>query len=171
MTTYKDNHDQKARIDQLMKRKTCKNSCSKKSSTILVKKLQNEAKIPTKSNASDAGFDLYALEAATIPPGGRHKISTGIAMAIPSGYAGLIWPRSGSAVKFGIDTLAGVVDSEYRGEICVILQNHGSSIYAVRPGDRIAQMIISSIPTFTMEPSNELDETNRGDGGFGSTGV
>ena len=74
-------------------------------------------------------------------------------------------------MKFGIDTLAGVIDSEYRGEICVILQNHGSLPYAVSPGDRIAQMIISKIPDFKMELSDSLDNTNRGTGGFGSTGV
>tara|TARA_R110000824_G_scaffold2286_2_gene10688 strand:- start:45 stop:560 length:516 start_codon:yes stop_codon:yes gene_type:complete len=171
MSNYREDHDQMARMDQLMKKDKCKKSREKRSSKILVKKLEESAKTPRKANSSDAGFDLYASQAATIPPGDRHKISTGISIAIPLGFVGLIWPRSGSAMKFGIDTLAGVIDSEYRGEICVILQNHGSLPYAVSPGDRIAQMIISKIPDFKMELSDSLDNTNRGTGGFGSTGV
>ena len=160
-------HDQRARMDMLYNRTKSRRN----KNTILVKRETPEAKIPTKSNSTDAGFDLYATEAATMYPSERRQINTGISMAIPNGHVGLIWPRSGSAVKFGIDTLAGVIDSEYRGEICVILQNHGNLPYTVTSGDRVAQIIIHKIPDLEMKLSETLNDTERGTGGFGSTGA
>tara|TARA_R110002020_G_scaffold370407_2_gene582058 strand:+ start:1115 stop:1645 length:531 start_codon:yes stop_codon:yes gene_type:complete len=168
-------HDQIARMKQLNKHivKKFESECheSKNLDKILVKKLTKDAKIPTKSNPSDAGFDLYATEDNIIHPGEKAKIKTGISMAIPEGCAGLIWPRSGSALKFGIDTLAGVIDSDYRGEICVILQNHGKLPYVITHGDRVAQLLINKIPAFEMIPTETLDTTTRGSDGFGSTGA
>jgi dUTP pyrophosphatase len=91
-------------------------------------------------------------------------------MAIPEGYAGLIWPRSGTAVKAGLDVLAGVVDSGYRGEVCVVLQNHSDTDYTIKKGDRAAQMLIQKVGCVTVLLVSSLDETDRGTGGFGSTG-
>ena len=138
---------------------------------ICVTKLNSDAIVPSKSNEWDAGFDIYAAESLTILPGTRGMIHTGISMAIPRGYAGLIWPRSGLALKLGIDTLAGVIDSDYRGEVCVVLQNHGDLPYEISQGDRVAQMVIHELPVMTMRLVDELVDTDRGEGGFGSTGV
>jgi dUTP pyrophosphatase len=97
-------------------------------------------------------------------------IKTGISMAIPDGYVGLIWPRSGLAVKHGLDTMAGVVDSGYRGEVCVVLQNHGYEPYNVKAGDRIAQILFQSILSVQMIETEELNNSDRGQSGFGSSG-
>lgn len=147
---------------------------------IRAQQLCKEAKLPSRSNPTDAGYDLYATESVTIQPGHRGLVSTGIALEIPDGYAGLIWPRSGMAVKNGIDVLAGVIDSGYRGEIKVCLYN--STLCSNRPGkelsldinvgDRIAQILFQPIGNFTVCWSNvNLDSTDRGSSGFGSTGA
>ena len=136
-----------------------------------VKKLDESAIIPAKANITDAGYDIYSLEDLNINPNQRALIRTGIAMAIPDGHVGLIWPRSGLAVKHGIDVLAGVVDSGYRGEVCVALQNHGDKIYQVRKHDRIAQILFQKISQFNVYSVENLDESDRGVSGFGSTGV
>jgi len=91
-------------------------------------------------------------------------------LGIPSGYVGLIWPRSGLAVKKGIDTLAGVVDSGYRGEVCVVLQNHGDEPVVIEIGDRIAQLLVQAIGCVSIGEVTSMDESDRGTGGFGSTG-
>lgn len=142
-------------------------SCS---TALRIAKLEKDAIIPTKSNKTDAGYDLHAIEETVIPARGRSLVRTGIAMAIPEGYAGLIWPRSGTAVKAGLDVLAGVVDSGYRGEVCVVLQNHSDTDYTIRKGDRAAQMLIQKVGCVTVLLVSSLDETDRGTGGFGSTG-
>ena len=118
----------------------------------------------------DAGADLKASEDTVIPSKGRCLVSTGISMAIPIGYVGLIWPRSGLAVKHGIDSGAGVIDSGYRGEIRVLLFNHSESDFEVVKGDRIAQILIQKIESPQFVQVETLDETERGSGGFGSTG-
>ena len=138
--------------------------------TLRVVRLEKDAVLPSKSNPSDAGYDLYAVEETTIPARGRALVRTGIAMAIPSGHVGLIWPRSGTAVKAGLDVLAGVVDSGYRGEVCVVLQNHSDADYIVRMGDRAAQMLIQKVSSVEMKTELSLDESDRGTGGFGSSG-
>lgn len=138
--------------------------------TLRIMKLEEEAILPSRSNPSDAGYDLYAVEDTIIPARGRALVRTGIAMAIPGGYAGLIWPRSGTAVKAGLDVLAGVVDSGYRGEVCVVLQNHSDSDYTVRVGDRAAQMLIQRVSEVEITVESTLDKSDRGTGGFGSSG-
>lgn len=136
-----------------------------------VKKLDDKAILPKRANQTDAGYDLYSIEECDIHPSERKMIHTGISMAIPNNYVGLIWPRSGLAVKHGIDVLAGVVDSGYRGEVCVVLQNHGDKVYKVREGDRIAQILFQQIEYFKIEESDSLEDADRGGSGFGSTGA
>lgn len=137
-----------------------------------IKKLNSNAKIPTRANPNDAGADLYSIESVIIPPLSRAIVKTGIVLEIPESYYGRIAPRSGLAAKSGIDVLAGVIDSSYRGEIGVVLFNSDSSnSFIVNTGDRIAQLIIENHynPVFVEVP--DLTETNRGEGGFGSSGT
>ena len=138
---------------------------------IQIKKLGDDATIPTKSNISDAGWDLYSSGMATIVyPHERKLISTDISIAIPDGYCGLIWPRSGLSVNSGIDILAGVIDSGYRGEVKVCMLNTSDTLVHIHPGDRIAQLIIQKVEDVSFTEVKNLDDTSRGDGGFGSTG-
>lgn len=138
--------------------------------TIPTQLLHKDATLPTYGSESAAGMDLYASEGAMIPPGKHGAVATGIAVAIPTGYYGRIAPRSGLAFKQGIDVFAGVIDNDYRGEIKAILYNAGSKPLIVKPGDRIAQMVITPYVALLPEPVESLDETSRGEGGFGSTG-
>ena len=133
------------------------------------KLLHESAKHPSKGHINDAGWDLYSSETVSIPAGATVLVSTGVAMAIPKGYAGLIWDRSSMGVK-GIHRHAGVIDSGYRGEVKVCLHNTTQETYHVERGDRIAQLLIQESPTFVQHTVSELDSTSRGDGGFGSTG-
>lgn len=135
------------------------------------KKLKEDAILPTRGSEHAAGLDLYARENAIVLPNKVAPVSTGLATAIPVGYYGRVAPRSGLAIKNGIDTLAGVVDSDYRGEVNVILANHTECGFEVQKGDRIAQLIIEKIETPTPEWAEELDDTARGASGFGSTGA
>lgn len=137
---------------------------------VRVKKLAEDAIIPKKNNSTDAGYDIYSAEDKNINTGSRDLVKTNISMAIPSGYVGLIWPRSGLAVKQGVDTLAGVIDSGYRGEVCVVLQNHGDKTLFIKKGDRIAQILIQKIEDFVLTEVEELDISDRGRSGFGSSG-
>lgn len=140
---------------------------------IKVKKLTDTAIVPTKSRTTDAGYDLYADEDVALYPEDTKLISTGIAFAIPDGYAGLIWDRSGLGSK-GIHRHAGVVDSSYRGEVKVALSNsrssHKDNIYFINRGDRIAQILFQKVPHFELVETEELDDTDRGSSGFGSSG-
>lgn len=136
---------------------------------IKFKLLHDKAKAPTRATEGAAGFDLYCCEHATLYPGVHAVLGTGVAMAIPPRHVGLIWPRSGMAARHGVDTLAGVVDSDYRGEVRVSLINHGDRPVELKPGDRIAQIIFQQHLSWA-DVVDELDETERGDGGFGSTG-
>ncbi len=135
-----------------------------------VQKLDDMAVVPTKVNRSDAGYDLYALHGAIVQKHCHKLIKTGISMAIPEGYVGLIWPRSGMAYKHGIDVFAGVIDSSYRGDIGVILYNSQYSDYNVEQGDRIAQIVFQKVKDFDLQLVDNLDDTKRGSGGFGSSG-
>jgi dUTP pyrophosphatase len=137
---------------------------------IKVKKLHELAKIPSRANATDAGADLYSVEKVLIPSLSRALVKTGVSIEIPENYYGRIAPRSGLAFKNGIDVLAGVIDSSYRGELGVILFNTDNKEYVVNIGDKIAQLIIEAHYNFEFELSDKLQETNRGSGGFGSTG-
>lgn len=137
-----------------------------------IKKLNISAKIPTRANPNDAGADLYSIENIVVPPLSRAIVKAGIAIEIPESYYGRIAPRSGLAAKYGIDVLAGVIDSSYRGEIGVVLFNSDSSnSFTVNVGDRIAQLIIESHYNPIFVEVLELTETNRGEGGFGSSGT
>jgi dUTP pyrophosphatase len=126
--------------------------------------------LPSYASTGAAGADLRASEAVEIPPGGRTAVPTGLKLQIPTGHVGLVWPRSGLAVRHGIDTLAGVVDSDYRGDIRVVLVNHGTDPFHIAPGDRIAQLLLQRVERAAFVASAELEETDRGGGGFGSTG-
>ncbi|MBR5930592.1 MAG: dUTP diphosphatase [Lachnospiraceae bacterium] len=141
---------------------------------INVKKLDERAILPTYGSAYSAGADLYACldETVTIPPGEAVLIHTGLAMEIPEGYAGLIYARSGLATKKGLapSNKVGVVDPDYRGEIMVSLFNHSKEERIVEHGERIAQLVIAPFLTASWNVVEELEETVRGAGGFGSTG-
>ena len=139
---------------------------------ILVKKLNPKAILPTYAHTGDSGWDLYSCENVILPPNGRVLVSTGLAMAIPQGYEGCIRPRSGNALKFGYTVLntPGTIDSNYRGEIKVILFNTTDNVILIKEQDRIAQMVIQKLPIIFLKEVNELDSTNRGSDGFGSTG-
>lgn len=142
---------------------------------IRVKKLHPGAKLPTYGSAEAAGADLYAcLEGSvTIAPGESAWIPTGIAMEVPKGCAGLIYARSGLACKRGLAPAnkVGVVDSDYRGQVVVVLHNHGNQPQTVENGERIAQMVITPVVTPAYVEAEELDDSQRGSGGFGSTGA
>ena len=142
-----------------------------------VKLLRPEAKAPERKSAAAAGYDLYACEEAHIPayshlcPGNTWAlVDTGVAVAVPEGTYGRIAPRSGLALR-GIDVGAGVIDADYRGSVKVLLFNHSSETpLMIRPGDRIAQLVLERIATPDVEVVDTLDDTDRGDDGFGSTG-
>ena len=141
---------------------------------IPVKKLKENAMLPTYGSLEAAGADLYAcLDAAvTIEPGKTVFVPTGIAMAVPQGYAGLIYARSSMGAKRGLAPAnkVGVIDSDYRGEVMVALHNHGQETQTVCHGERVAQLLVTAVLAPAFEETDELDETVRGDGGFGSTG-
>ncbi|HIJ11482.1 TPA: dUTP diphosphatase [Candidatus Woesearchaeota archaeon] len=136
-----------------------------------IKRLTPTAKLPIRAHNTDAGYDWFADEDLFIPPQERVCVSTGIAMAIPQGYAGLFWDRSSMAVKFGITTLAGVIDAGYRGEVKIALYNTTQEPFKIEKGMKIAQMLIKKVESFTVTEVESLDDTNRGAGGFGSTGT
>ncbi len=141
---------------------------------IRVKKLDPKAKLPSYGSAQAAGADLYACleEAVTIEPGGSAWIGTGIALEVPEGCAGLVYARSGMACKRGLAPAnkVGVIDSDYRGQIIVVLYNHGSQPQTVEHGERIAQLVITPVLTPPYVEAQELSGSGRGTGGFGSTG-
>jgi dUTP pyrophosphatase len=139
---------------------------------INIKKLSDNAIIPTQGTRFAAGYDLYAAEDALVNKGCRKLIKTNISMEIFPGYYGRIAPRSGLAYKNGIDVLAGVIDCDYRGDIGVILYNTDKDIdFIVKKGDRIAQIIFEACYSVNFNETNTLDNTVREDGGFGWTGV
>ncbi len=138
--------------------------------TLKAKKLHPDALLPKYALANDAGMDFYANETLVLPPQERKLVSTGIALAIPQGYVGLIWDKSGIALKHGLKVMAGVIDSGYRGEIKILLHNLSSQPFTIERGKKIAQMLIQPIERKNIVEVDELDETPRGEGGFGSTG-
>ena len=137
---------------------------------IKVQTLSKYGRVPTKKNASDAGWDMYAAEDAIIDPSQSQLISTDMAMAIPEGYVGLIWDRSGMAAKRGIHRFAGVIDSGYRGEVKVCLWNSSNEHCIINKGDRIAQILFQPVPSLPLIQVQNLNDTSRGKKGFGSTG-
>lgn len=138
--------------------------------TLNVKKLHAAAQLPLRGSTWAAGADLHCVEAFTLKPGERRAIPTGLALAIPTGFYGRIAPRSGWAAKHGIDTLAGIIDADYRGEVLVLLINLGHEPFTAQAGERIAQLIIERVALCAYAWAETLDDTERGAGGFGSTG-
>mmetsp|Transcript_98387 Transcript_98387/g.175184 ORF Transcript_98387/g.175184 Transcript_98387/m.175184 type:complete len:366 (-) Transcript_98387:139-1236(-) len=138
---------------------------------MLVKRLRAEAAMPVRGTEHAAGFDLAAAEETVVPAGGKAIVKTGLSIAIPEGTYARIAPRSGLAAKKMINTGAGVVDYDYRGEVGVVLFNHGAEDFSVAAGDRIAQLILEKVCMVPCVEVSTLDETARGSGGFGSTGV
>ncbi len=141
---------------------------------IEITKLRDDAVIPEYAYPGDAGMDLRAVEAFRLEPFERALIPTGLAIAIPEGYAGLVQPRSGLAIKQGVTVLntPGLIDSHYRGELKIALINlDPKSTFEVHPGDRIAQLVIQKVECVSWNIVDALDETERGTGGFGSSGV
>lgn len=136
-----------------------------------VVKVKGPGSLPEYGSTGAAGADLRASESLSIPPGGRAAVPTGLHLSIPPGHVGLVWPRSGLALRHGIDTLAGVIDCDYRGEVRVVLVNHGGLDFPIVAGDRVAQLLIQPVVRSTFTPVESLDDTTRGQGGFGSTGA
>ena len=142
--------------------------------TVKIKKLNDMAIIPKKAHDDDAGFDLYAAipDSVVIPPHKTLLIGTGISVELPKFTFGAIFARSGLAFKSDLAPAnkVGVVDCNYRGEVCVALHNHGEYIREVKPGERIAQMVVMPYVNVSLELAEDLSDTDRGEGGFGSTG-
>ena len=136
-----------------------------------VKRLVNHAKLPIRGSTGAAGYDLHAAEKCVILANSKGVVKTGIVIEIPEGLYARIAPRSGLLVKKSIDVGAGVIDRDYRGEIGVVLINHSSKDFEVNVGDRIAQMILEQIKTPEVEEQANLDQTDRREKGFGSTGT
>ena len=134
------------------------------------KRLDPQAVLPTRGSALAAGLDIYAIEALTIQPGERYLARTGLSVAIPEGFYGRLAPRSGLATNKGLDTLAGVIDADYRGEIRCLLYNAGNETINLPAESKICQLIIEKIITPTPVWAEDISDTDRGSGGFGSTG-
>ena len=134
-----------------------------------VKKIHKDAKLPGYGHIGDAGLDLFSVMECVLKGGEARAISTGIQVAIPDGYVGLIWDKSGISLK-NIHRLAGVVDAGYRGEIKVVMTNLSSKAFSIEKGMKIAQMLIQPVIKVKVVDSEVLDETSRGEDGFGSTG-
>jgi dUTP pyrophosphatase len=142
-------------------------------SVLKIQKLADDAIVPDYSYPDDSGMNLYALEAAFIPVGGRKLVKTGISVQLPPNTEGQVRPRSGLALKYGISITnsSGTIDEGYRGEIGIILENRGEKAFQVEPKMKIAQMIIAPVVRPQIQVVDDLSETERGQGGFGSTGV
>ena len=140
---------------------------------VLFKRLRPDAELPAYARPGDAGMDLRSVEEVVVPRGGRALVKTGLAMQLPFGYEAQVRPRSGLALKHGVTVLntPGTIDSGYRGEVGVILANFGDSDFPVAKGDRIAQLVIAPVTQAEIEETDVIDATDRGTGGFGSTGV
>ena len=141
--------------------------------TLRFRKLRPDAVLPTYAHPSDAGMDIRSVEDLTIAPGKRALVHTGLVMLLPPTYEAQVRPRSGLALKNGVTVLntPGTIDSGYRGEVGVILINLGEADFTVKKGDKIAQIVIAPVTQPEIAETAEVDETDRGAGGFGSTGV
>ena len=140
--------------------------------TVRFKRIHPDAAIPAYAHPSDAGMDVRSVEDLTIAPGGRALVRTGLVMMLPPMYEAQVRPRSGLALKHGVTVLntPGTIDSGYRGEVGVILANFGDSPFEVRKGDKVAQIVFAPVVQPGVEETEAIDETDRGEGGFGSTG-
>jgi len=137
---------------------------------LLVKRLSPDATLPTRASAHAAGYDLYSSAERTVPAHGQCLVPTDLCIHTPDGTYGRIAPRSGLAAKHSIDVFAGVVDRDYRGPVGVILFNHSDASLDIRKGDRVAQLVLEVIRTPEVLEVEQLDDSHRGEGGFGSTG-
>lgn len=140
--------------------------------TIRFKILDSSATIPVQAHPGDAGMDLVSIEDATIAPGARRLVRTGLAVEIPFGFEGQVRPRSGLALKHGVTVLnaPGTIDAGYRGEVGVVLANFGEASFVVEKGMRIAQLVIAAVAEVSVEVAGELSSSERGEGGYGSSG-
>jgi len=134
-----------------------------------VKRLAPDAKLPVYQHRGDAGLDLYSAADDVLPPGELKAVATGIKLAIPEGHVGLVWDKSGISLQ-GVHRLAGVVDAGYRGEVKVVLVNLGKEPFTIAKGMKIAQLLIQPVVAVEVSEEDDLDDTARGEGGFGSTG-
>jgi len=141
--------------------------------TLRFKRIHPDATLPSYAHASDAGMDVRSVEDVTVPAKGRVLVHTGLVMMLPPMFEAQVRPRSGLALKHGITVLntPGTIDAGYRGEVGVILANFGDSDFEVKKGDKIAQIVVAPVLQAGIEEADEIDETDRGSGGFGSTGV
>jgi dUTP pyrophosphatase len=135
-----------------------------------VKRIHPEAKLPVYGHPGDAGLDIFSVVDRDLAPGEVFAVPTGIQIAVPAGHAGLVWDKSGLSLK-GVHRLAGVIDEGFRGEVQVVLINLGSAPFAVRKGMKIAQLLVQPVSAVRVIESDALDDTARGQGGFGSTGL
>jgi len=136
-----------------------------------VKRLDDTAILPRRASGGAVGYDLYCHEDVSIPPGHRHLVGTGVAIVLPTGTYGRVAPRSGFAVKHGLQVGAGVIDPDYTGEVKVLLFNHGDAVFEVKKGERVAQLVLERCETPEVEEVGAVEHTERGAGGFGSTGT
>ena len=141
--------------------------------TLRFKRIHPDATLPSYAHASDAGMEVRSVEDVTVPAKGRVLVHTGLVMLLPPMYEAQVRPRSGLALKHGITVLntPGTIDSGYRGEVGVILANFGDGDFEVKKGDKVAQIVVAPVVQAEIEEAGEIDETDRGSGGFGSTGV
>ena len=141
--------------------------------TVRFKRLCPDAVLPAYAHPGDAGMDVRSVDDLEIAPGARALVHTGLVMVLPPGWEAQVRPRSGLALKHGVTVLntPGTIDAGYRGEVGVILANLGGAPFAVKKGDRIAQVVIAPVTTAAIEETDVVDDTDRGGGGFGSTGV
>ena len=138
---------------------------------LIIQKIDPSAKLPAYAYEGDAGMDLFSIEDKKVAPGEKVAVRTGLRFAIPKGHAGFVWDKSGVALKHHIKIMAGVIDSNYRGELLVVLTNLGKESYKIDRGAKIAQLVIKPIASPEIEEGEIDDETERGEGGFGSSGV
>lgn len=138
---------------------------------IACKRLADGATLPSRAYAGDAGLDMYAAADVSIAPGARGMVHTGIACAIPEGYVGLVWDKSGRAFRDGLKTLGGVIDAGYRGEVCIGLANLSGETVHIKQGEKVAQLLVQQVePVHPVEVA-DLADTERGEQGFGSSGI
>ncbi len=137
---------------------------------LTVKRIHPEAKLPVYGHPGDAGLDLFSVVDRDLAPGEVFAVPTGIQIAVPAGHVGLVWDKSGISLK-GVHRLAGVIDAGYRGEVQVVLINLGQAPFALRAGMKIAQLLVQPVQAVEVVESGTLDDTSRGQGGFGSTGL
>ncbi|KAI1006592.1 hypothetical protein K3495_g1627 [Podosphaera aphanis] len=164
----KASQPKRARVDSSLA--TAPNDVPSVEAPLRVKKISDKARLPTRGSALAAGYDLYAVRETRVPARGKALVQTDLVIGVPPGTYGRIAPRSGLASKHMIDTGAGVIDADYRGEVKVLLFNHGEEDFVINEGDRIAQLVLEKISTPEVVEVETMDETTRGAGGFGSTG-